>query len=90
MAVLLVTYDLNKETKRPNIVGAIKKIGSEWAILSESSYAVKTGKAPDTVYNDLLTLLDDNDTLYVINLRRPYSGQGAQKVNDWLERNLPG
>ena len=38
MATLLVTYDLNKETVRPNIVGAIKEYSS-WARLSESSYS---------------------------------------------------
>jgi len=37
MATLLITYDLNQETKRPNIVGAVKDVGGSWAKLSESS-----------------------------------------------------
>lgn len=88
MTALLITYDLNKETTRPNIVGAIKKYTS-WAQLSESSYAVVTSNSPQVVYNDLNRFLDGNDQLYVINLRRPYFGQGLKEVNDWLEDNLP-
>ncbi|MDX9860543.1 MAG: hypothetical protein RBS99_06455 [Rhodospirillales bacterium] len=90
MAFLLVTYDLNKETKRPNIVGAIKEISGSWAKLSESSYAVQTEQTPKTVYDGLKQFIDSNDNLYVINLRKPYYGQGPKDVNDWLESNLPG
>ena len=72
---------------RPNITGAIKKRYS-WAKLSESSYAVSTDETPLAVYNYLKPNLDDNDQLYVINLRRPYYGQGSQEVNSWLDNNL--
>jgi hypothetical protein len=87
MATYIVTYDLNKETKRPDIVGAIHKYDA-WAKLSESSYAVTTTSTPQAVYNGLLQYLDDNDQLYVITLRKPYCGQGSKEVNDWLENNL--
>jgi hypothetical protein len=87
MAVYIVTYDLNKESARPNIVGDIKKTW-DWARLSESSYAIDTGQTSEEVYNHLSRHLDDNDNLYVISLKRPYSGRGPQDVNDWLERSL--
>jgi hypothetical protein len=87
MATYIVTYDLNKEIKRPNIVGAIRKYDS-WAKLSESSYAISTTSSPYQVYNDLLEHLDGNDQLYVITLRKPFYGQGSKEVNDWLEANL--
>tara|TARA_R110001583_G_scaffold87175_2_gene227800 strand:+ start:4033 stop:4197 length:165 start_codon:yes stop_codon:yes gene_type:complete len=53
MSVLLITYDLNKETRRPDMVGAIKKLSNSWAKLSESSYAIKTAKSPKSVYEAL-------------------------------------
>lgn len=89
MAVYLVAYDLNKETSRPPIVKAIKEYGT-WAKLSESSYAISTSKTPAQVYSGLSSLLDSNDQLYVINLRKPYSGFGPNDINKWLEDNLPG
>lgn len=90
MATLLITYDLNKETKRPPIVRAVKKVSKTWARLSESSYAVRTNKSPYTVFDELKKHIDNNDQLYIINLAKPYAGFGSTKVNDWLDSNLPG
>lgn len=87
MATYIVTYDLNKEVRRPDIVGAIHKYDG-WAKLSESSYAIATSSTPQQVYNGLLKYLDENDQLYVITLRKPYYGQGSKEVNDWLANNL--
>ena len=87
MAVYLVTYDLRKEVVRPKIVEAIKKY-DVWAELSESSYAIETTQTREAVYNGLSHLLDNNDQPYLITLKRPYSGQGSQEVNDWLGSQL--
>lgn len=88
MSVLLVTYDLNQETKRPNITKKLKESYPSWAKLSESSYAISTNASPEAVVNTLRPMLDDNDTIYVITLNRPYTGWGPTKVNDWLASEL--
>jgi hypothetical protein len=87
MSTMLVTYDLNREAKRPDITGVIKK---NWSCvkLSESSYAIAAGIDPDAVYARLKPLLDANDTLYVITLKQPHAGFGPQEVNDWLAEHL--
>ncbi|MFS8037694.1 hypothetical protein ACI7BZ_12165 [Xanthobacter sp. AM11] len=87
MAVLLVTYDLNREVVRPNIVKAIKDLGS-WAKLSESSYAIDVSDTPQGVFNRLSPLLDGDDNLYVVTLSRPYFGRGPKEVNEWLAARL--
>ena len=87
MAATLITYDLNKETVRPNIVGAIQKFDG-WAKLSESSYAVTSNLTPTQIYETLKPLLDSNDHIYVITLSQPHSGYGPEKVNKWLQENL--
>ena len=89
MTVLLVTYDLNKESQRPPIVETIKKMGSTCVKLSESSYAIKTKKTPKKVYEELKDLIDENDIIYVIPLRSPWMGYGYAHVNQWLDENLP-
>ena len=88
MAILLVTYDLNREGQRPNIVDAVKNVGTSWARLSESSYAIETIKTPEQVYAELSKLIDDNDYLFVITLKRPYFGYGPKDVIDWLDKRL--
>lgn len=87
MAVLLVTYDLNREIVRPNITKRIKDSYS-WAKLSESSYAIATDATPEQVYAHLRPMIDQNDHIYVITLKRPYIGFGPKEVNAWLETHL--
>jgi hypothetical protein len=91
MAVLLVTYDLNKEGKSKVDYNEFYAIcdKSDHVKLSESSYAFRTNEHPMKVYADLKTVVDDDDHMYVINLKRPYYGHGPKPVNDWLEANLP-
>jgi len=87
MNVYIVTYDLNREIVRPNILGAIRKYN--WAKLSESSYAIETHETPRDVFNALKAAIDANDTIYVIPLQKPYAGFGPAEVNRWLEEKLP-
>lgn len=88
MAVLLITYDLNKPGKDYNdLLKAIKEYA--WARLSESCYSIRTDRSPQHVFDELRPFLDQNDNLYIVNLKRPYAGFGPKDVNDWLDKNLP-
>jgi len=88
MATYIINYDLIKEVKRPPIVKLIKDTYSSWAKLSESSYAVSTADSPETAYNRLAKLIDQNDKLLVVSLSNPYFGQHAPEVLEWLDNNL--
>lgn len=88
MAVYLVTYDLHQPgTNYADVLEQIKK-SPGWCQLSESSYAISTSETVGAAYKRIHAKVDDNDTLYVINLRKPYSGRGPKKVNDWLDQHL--
>lgn len=87
MSVLLITYDLQKPGQ--DYTDLLAKIRSfNWAMLSESSYAIQTDLTPEAVYALLRPFMDANDQLYAIALKRPYMGFGPTAVNDWLENNL--
>lgn len=88
MATLIIAYDLNNEVRRPPIVEKIKQTFNSWALLSESSYAVRTDITPQQVYQILQPLLDADDGLYVITLTRPWWGQGSKEVVEWLRSGL--
>lgn len=88
MSTYIITYDLNKETTRPPIVKKIKEISGGWAKLSESSYAVSTTKTVESLYAELKPMIDSNDNIYIITLKKPYTGYGSKEVNEWLEKNL--
>lgn len=84
MPAYIVTYDLNKEVRRPNMAALIKRTYPDWAKLSESSYAINTPADPVSIYNALKADLDSNDNLYVITLSRRWWGAGPTDVNNWL------
>jgi len=87
MSVLLLTYDLNHEARRPPIVKFIKE-NYAWARLSESCYAIETILSPTAVYQIFSNFLDADDQLYVITLALPAEGQGPEDVNQWLVGKL--
>lgn len=87
MSVLLITYDLKAPGK--DYTDLLKQIKTfPWARLSESSYAIKTEQQTQNIYSTLKPYIDQNDNIYIINLRKPYSGYGPKEVNEWLENNL--
>jgi len=88
MAILLVTYDLNKPGQDYSDFLKIIK-GYPYARLSESSYAIQTTETPIAVYNKLTPHMDKNDQVYLIILQKPFYGLGPKEVNDWLTNNLP-
>jgi hypothetical protein len=90
MAILIVTYDLNKEPSSDdyaNIIGVIKS-GKNWARLSESCYAMSTEFSPMVVYEKLKPFLDDGDKILVFTATPPYFGQHSKEVIDWLGKKF--
>jgi hypothetical protein len=87
MSVLLITYDLHTPGQDySDFHKAIKR--HSWARLSESSYAIATDSSPAVVASAFRNYMDENDVLYVVTLRAPYSGWGPNEVNQWLAQNL--
>ena len=88
MAALLVTYDLNSPgQKHAKVLEKIKSFGG-WARLSESSYAITTSLTPSQVYSQFENLIDANDTIWIVTLKKPYSGFGSKNIIDWLDNSL--
>lgn len=84
MAILLVTYDLNKPGQ--DYSDFLEKVRTyPYAKLSESSYAIQTSKSPKEIYNELAPNLDENDRIYILTLSMPYIGYGPNDVNEWLD-----
>lgn len=87
MAVLLVTYDLDKPGQ--NYDDFLKVVKSyAWARLSESSYAIETDESPSDIYKKLSGFIDKNDQAYIITLKSPHAGWGPTKINEWLQEKL--
>jgi hypothetical protein len=87
MPALLITYDKkNQWLNFGALVRAIKKY--EWVQLTDSSYAIATNATPQEVFEILRQNLDDSTNLYVMSIRKPFTGFGPPKVNDWMVRHM--
>jgi hypothetical protein len=87
MALLLVTYDLNKPGKDYSGFHDTIKIYPHTK-LSESSYVIDTYETPSTLFNQLRLRIDEKDHLYIMTLIRPWQGSGPEEVSIWLEEHL--
>ncbi|MDB5841158.1 MAG: CRISPR-associated endonuclease Cas2 [Herminiimonas sp.] len=87
MPAMLITYDgKNQWLDFGRLTRAIKKY--EWVRLTDYSYAIATNASPHEVFNTLRPCLDDSANLYVIHLKKPFTGFGPQNVNDWLVKHM--
>ena len=92
MAVLLITYDLNKGCglydgqNYPGVLKIIKEYQN--TRLSESSYAIDTPKTPTEIFNEIKPAIDKNDNLYIIVLGSSRMGFANDDVRNWLKDHL--
>lgn len=89
MAVYLVAYRTFGEPARHLDLERALDAFDAWMALCEGAYVVQTNLDARAVFNVLAPTLDEPDHLYVISLRRPFTGRGPQPLNAWLEDNLP-
>lgn len=87
MAILLITYDLNKPDKDySGILEEIKKY--DWAILSKSSYIIDTMETPNGIYEKLKLHLDSDDSLCIIEVKENRRVFATKTTNAWLKEHL--
>jgi len=87
MAVLLITYDLNKMGKDyGGLLEEIKKY--DWAMLSKSSYIIDTKETPSRVYEKIKSHLDSDDSLCIIEVKNNRKVFAIKTTLNWLEKHL--
>jgi hypothetical protein len=87
MRVLAVIYYVANDKTENAIVARIKSHQS-WMKLADCCYAIYTESMPVAIFDELRRLIDGNDHLYVIPLKKPYTGYGPRKSLDWLKDRL--
>jgi hypothetical protein len=84
MAIMLVSYDLNKAGK--NYSGLIAAIqGYTHCKALKSAWLIETALSPDQIRDALLKQIDGDDALLVIRFRSAdWASYLSKAVNDWL------
>lgn len=85
MAVYLVTYDLNAQGKDyDGLINAIKAYGS-YCKLQKSVWFIGSGKTASEIRDDLKRHIDQNDDLFVGEMKKHWAGANKMKCVDWLK-----
>lgn len=89
--VLLISYDLNRH-ERPASYAAVQAVIEQAALATirplYSQWFVHTHDSPETWSNRLLRVMDADDSLFVVQVRRPYQGWLRRSVWDWLDARI--
>ena len=88
MSVFLVTYELASEMNRSEVVRMLHGF-PHWIRLSHNVYAVTGTDDPSEIYNVLSQALDMYDRVYIVAVQKPFAGIGVNRVEAWLDKNLP-
>lgn len=90
MKTLIVSYDLHKPEKNyDRLIQKIREYGS-WAKLGGSAYLIVTGQTVVEVRNNLTSVLDADDDLFVGTCPVPSAWHGLpDEVAKWILENQP-
>lgn len=84
MAVYIVTYDLNKPGKDyAPLLAAIRKYTHCHAL--KSAFFVDSREEAGAIRDKLTKLLDNNDSLYVMELQKHWASNRKLNCTDWLK-----
>lgn len=88
MAVLLISYDLNRG-ERPSSYTAVRQIIEQHATSAVkplySQWFVETSETPQTWSDRIGTVADSDDSWFVCHVKRPYQGWLPKSVWEWLD-----
>ena len=86
--VLLISYDLNGR-ERPSAYSAVKRLIERNALSYRkplySQWLVETNHGPDAWVEMLRKVMDADDGLFVVRVRRPYQGWLDRSIWPWLD-----
>lgn len=87
MTTYLVAYDLIKTKDYSALIEKIKSYGT-WAKVLESTWIISSNKSMVGVRDDLLSVMDGDDRIFVMKTTNYAAWKNVHCTNDWLIKNL--
>ncbi|MFL9585119.1 hypothetical protein [Stenotrophomonas sp. AB1(2024)] len=89
MTTFCVSYDLNKSGQNYSALYEELKKSPNWWHHLDSTWLIVTSETAEQLRDRIRKHLDDNDTLLIIKVVRPYSGWLSKEAWEWLDKNIP-
>lgn len=87
MKTYIITYDLRNNRDYASLHEAIKQY-SKWAKITESTWGVVTSKSASEIRDNLRSVMDSDDRLFVLKSGVEAAWRNSICKNDWLQENL--
>jgi len=85
MKIYIVTYDLRKPGQNySDLYQSIKSY--DWCHCLDSTWLIHTSCTAEQVYKKLLSYIDKNDLLLIVEFGSDYQGYMSQEVWDWIKK----
>lgn len=88
MAAYIVCYDLPEPGRNYTTLHEKIKSYGTWARVTESNWVIVTTKTAVQLRDDLLSVLDVNDRLFVVKSGREAAWHNSRCKNEWLKARL--
>ena len=87
MATYIISYDLRGQRQYDALYAAIKKYPA-WAHITESTWAVKTGRSAVAVRDNLTKSIDADDRIFVVKSGVEAAWRNVKCKSEWLKEHL--
>ena len=84
----IITYDLCKAGKNYNDLYQYLKGYSDWARITESTWFISSDKSCTTIRDEINSIIDSDDRLFVAELTGIAAGHNVLCDSDYLKKNL--
>lgn len=88
MQSMIVCYDLRKPGADYSALYEKLKSYTHWAKITESTCFIKTGRSCSEVRDDLLTVMDSNDRIFVAKLTGEAAWRNTIGKSEYLKEHI--
>jgi hypothetical protein len=85
MKVLLISYDLKRPPLEYTKLYDIIKESKKWWHYLDSTWLVWTNETPSSLFGKMEKLVDKNDRLLIIEVKKNYYGWLQKEAWDWMD-----
>jgi hypothetical protein len=83
----LITYHTDNFVDR-DIILTLMKAFAAWAMITESTWIVKTNLTPTYIHDYIKPYLPENSRLFVVKVQKNGAWSNIMCPNDWINNNL--
>lgn len=89
MILYIVSFNIQRNrSSKEKLLALIKEEGN-WACLNSNTYLVRSIKSPQMLRDYYITVLSNNDSIFVSKIDRPIAWYGySEEISNWIRESF--